>query len=68
MRTQIDDIILYFYYYAKVLSTRYPTNLKTHILKSNFIPHRPYANVLVINNSNMWNLSNPTNESKDFKF
>jgi hypothetical protein len=31
----------------------HPTNLKTHtLLNSNLITHKPYANVLVINNSN----------------
>jgi hypothetical protein len=74
MRTQIGDIILsqylfiYYFFISQGLSTGHPTSLKTHILKSNSMPHRSYAKVLVINDSNMSSLSNPTDESKDFRF
>jgi hypothetical protein len=34
------------------------------LLKSNFIPHKPYASVHVKYRSNKWGLSNPTHESK----
>jgi hypothetical protein len=33
------------------------------LIKSNLIPHRPYASVHVKNQSNKWSLSNPTHES-----
>jgi len=59
MSIQTDNLFIYYYYYYFILfylrfEPRFHQQVILQIsrhtsLNSNFIPHRPYANVLVIN-------------------
>jgi hypothetical protein len=71
MRTQTDDFIISFFFFE--FKPRFHQKIILQILRYTFfntklIPHRTNANVIVINNSNKWSLSDPIGESKDSDF
>jgi hypothetical protein len=75
MRAQTDDFIYlsFFFFLFFEFQPMFHQQIillisRQTFLNSNLIPHRPYANVLVINNSKVQSLSNPTNELKDSDF